>query len=78
MMNRVSRALRSASSRCAADTDLGSTRDRHSNMRKSGKPDLAWTVTYTAFAMVRISGAPLRYRSRYTASGTRDTHTQVC
>jgi hypothetical protein len=25
---------------CAADTDLGFTRDRRSNARKSGKPDL--------------------------------------
>ena len=25
---------------------------RHSNMRKSGKPRLAWIVTHTTFAMV--------------------------
>ena len=25
---------------CAADTDLGFTRDRRSNARKSGKPDI--------------------------------------
>src|SRR6266511_1883847 len=38
----VSRAERSASKAkwCAADTDLGLTRDRRSNVRKSGKPDL--------------------------------------
>jgi GIY-YIG catalytic domain len=35
----LSRAQRSVK-RCAADTDLGFTRDRCLNARKSGKPDL--------------------------------------
>src|SRR6266540_4543140 len=33
-------AARARAKWCAADTDLGITRDRPSNMRKSGKPDL--------------------------------------
>src|SRR6266542_5627777 len=35
-----SSAARSAAKWCDADTDLGFTRDRQPNVRKSGKPDL--------------------------------------
>ena len=41
----MSRAQRSTKW-CAADTDLGFTRDRHSNVRKSGKPDLHRSRVY--------------------------------
>src|ERR1700745_3673643 len=33
---------------CAADTDLGFTRDRRPNVRKSGKPDLRGPLRYVA------------------------------
>src|SRR2546429_8724073 len=71
----VSRAQRSMKW-CAADTDLGFTRDRRLNVRKSGKPDLRGPFKSVAvpdprgtaplpFALHRIPGtfnlAPLRF-----------------
>jgi putative ABC transport system substrate-binding protein len=57
---------------CAADTDLGLTRDRRSNMHKSGRPDLRGPLHTPSPERSRISGAALRTScSRCIASGTR-------
>jgi hypothetical protein len=55
----VSRAQRSTKW-CAADTDLGFTRDRRSNVRKSGKPDLRGPPGSVAVPDQRRT-APLRF-----------------
>jgi len=44
---------------CAADTDLGFTRDRRLNVRKSGKPDLRGSSGSVAVPDQRRT-APLR------------------
>ncbi len=66
----VSRAQRSMKW-CAADTDLGFTRDRRLNVRKSGKPDLRGPFQSVAVpdqrchsaSKTRVTAlmAPLRY-----------------
>jgi hypothetical protein len=68
----VSRAQRSTSEAkwCAADTDLGFTRDRRSDARKSGKPDLRGPLQSVAVPDQRCTAS---LRSRCTASGTRDS-----
>jgi hypothetical protein len=45
---------------CTADTDLGFTRDRRLNMRKSGKPDLRGPLRSVAVPDQRRT-APLRF-----------------
>ncbi len=58
----VSRAQRSTSEAkwCAADTDLGFTRDRRLNARKSGMPDLRGSSESVAVPDQRRT-APLRF-----------------
>src|SRR5262249_51571218 len=61
---------KAARPRCAADTDLGFTRDRHSNARKSDKSDLRGPYETARFGRSRISGAPLaRARFRKIPTG---------
>jgi len=55
---------------CAADTDLGFTRDRRSYARKSGKPGLHGPPRLLAVPDQRCTA---RYRSRCIASGTHDS-----
>jgi hypothetical protein len=61
----VSRAQRSTSEAkwCAADTDLGFTRDRRSNARKSGKLDLRGSYRSVAVPDQRRT-ASLRFALR--------------
>src|SRR6188508_954473 len=47
-------------------------------MRKSGKPDLRGPLHTPPSRRSRTSGAPLRYRSRCTASGTRAHSNGTC
>src|SRR5262249_8259217 len=75
VLERVSRAQRSAgntmedSPRCAADTDLGFTRDRLQMCASRASPTC---VDRYGLWRTRISDAPLRCPSRCIASGTWD------
>src|SRR6266540_2305128 len=61
-LRNVSRAQRSTSEAkwCAADTDLGFTRDRRLNVSKSGKPDLRGSSQSVAVPDQRRT-APVRF-----------------
>src|SRR5262249_46837528 len=63
----VSRAQRSTQW-CAADTDLGLTRDRRPHARKSGKPDLRGPFQSVAVPDQRCTAPP-----RYALHRVRDT-----
>src|SRR2546430_13286676 len=59
---------------CAADTDLGFTRDRRPYARKSGKPDLRGPFQSVAVPDQRRTAS---LRSRCIASGTHDTDRSI-
>src|SRR5438034_4762738 len=59
---------------CAADTDLGFTRDRRPYARKSGKPDLRGPFQSVAVPDQQRTAS---LRSRCIASGTHDTDRSI-
>src|SRR5947207_2792788 len=84
-LRNVSRAQRSTSEAkwCAADTDLGFTRNRRLNVSKSGKPDLRGSSRLVAVpdqrltaprALLRQNGAPCataKFGTVHRAAATR-------